>query len=262
MGRIAIVLEAAKPESRAALEHETVVSSTVPRAATMWAAIPFHCRWRYTFARRLPSDLRPIGYWRPITASNSSTVRGQRIRHRLSRQTVGSSASGSRSRSGVMGLMGASAPVSGLQCQGIDERAQPPQCRRPARPVGIFHEDVGVQLGCGGGEGFRQHPEPTDKLRTLCGAQLRRDGEQPSRLASRRSMGSGSDSHSVVLSQDDPDDVATGVTGQEAHPELQVSTRRQSQQQPALARRRVMHAAGLRLGSSRWMAAGEHCPAR
>ena len=34
----------------------------------------------------------------------------------------------------------------------------------------MFHEDIGVELG-GGGVGFRQHLEPTDKPRTLCGAQ-------------------------------------------------------------------------------------------
>ena len=63
---------------------------------------------------RLPGDLRPIGYW-PTVASNSSPFREQRIRHRLSRQTAGSSVPGSKSRSrpAVMGLMGVSRPASG-----------------------------------------------------------------------------------------------------------------------------------------------------
>ena len=64
MGRIATVLEAVKPERRAALEHETVavVQHSESGNDVGQHVIPFHCRCRYTVARRLPSDLRPIGH--------------------------------------------------------------------------------------------------------------------------------------------------------------------------------------------------------
>ena len=66
-----------------------------------------------------------------------------------------------------MGLMGVSASVSGFNAK---VSASEPS-RRSAQPAGIFHEDAGVRLGCGGGEEFRQHLKPTDKPRTLCGVQ-------------------------------------------------------------------------------------------
>ena len=89
----------------------------------------------------------------------------------------------------------------------------------------------------------------------------RRDGEQPSLPASHRTMGRGSDSHTFAPSRD-PDDTAPSAKGQGAQSGLQVSTRRKSHRQPALTRRRAMHAAGFRTGSSGSMAAGEHCSAR
>ena len=77
---------------------------------------------------RLPGDLHPTDHW-PITASNSSTVRGQCTRHRLSRQTVRSSVPGSRSRSAVMGLMGISPPAS---CSSARASASEPSRRSAA----------------------------------------------------------------------------------------------------------------------------------
>ena len=118
MGRIATVLEVAKPECRATLEHETVavVHRTESGNDVGQHVVPFHGRCRFTVTRRLPSDLHPIGH-SPITAANSLTVRGQRTRHRLSHQNAGSSFPGSWSRPDVMGLMGVSAPVLGLNAK-------------------------------------------------------------------------------------------------------------------------------------------------
>ena len=76
----------------------------------------------------VPPELRTTGHW-PITASNSSAVRGQCTRHRLSRQTVGSSVPGSRSRSAVMGLMGVSPPAS---CSSARASASEPSRRSAA----------------------------------------------------------------------------------------------------------------------------------
>ena len=137
----------------------------------MWAStvILFHGRCRYTVVRRLPNALRPIGHW-PVTASNSSTVRGQRTRHRLFRQTVGSSLPGSRSRSEVMDLIGVSALVAASMPN--HRRASPAAAVPPPSPTGGH-----IPSGCRRAarvwrrRRFRQHLKPTDKPQTLCGVQ-------------------------------------------------------------------------------------------
>ena len=64
MSRIAIVLEEAKPERRAALEHGAmaIVQRTDGGNDVRQHVIPFHGGCGYTVARRPPSDLRPIGH--------------------------------------------------------------------------------------------------------------------------------------------------------------------------------------------------------
>ena len=64
MGRMAIVLEEAKLKRRADLGHDTVavVQRTESGNGVGQHVIPIHSGCPYTVARRLPSDLRPIGH--------------------------------------------------------------------------------------------------------------------------------------------------------------------------------------------------------
>ena len=102
-----------------------------------------------------------------------------------------------------------------FQHQGIGEGAEPPQCRGLAQPAGIFHEDIGVQLRGSGGEGFRQHLDPTDKPRTLCGVQEGGMANSLLYLLRTERWGRASDSDSFAPSQDF-DDTAPSAKGQGA----------------------------------------------
>ena len=74
--------------------------------------VTLHGRRGHPVPRCLMGDLCSIAHW-PTTACSSSTVRGQRTRHRLSRRATDSFEPGSRSRSAVIRLMGSSAPARG-----------------------------------------------------------------------------------------------------------------------------------------------------
>ena len=72
-----------------------------------------------------------------------------------------------------MGLMGVNEPANGSSASASASEPSRRSAGRVVQPVGVFHEGFGVQLGCGGGEGFGQHLEPTDKPRTPCGIEDR-----------------------------------------------------------------------------------------
>ena len=65
--------------------------------------------------------------------------------------------------------MGVGASVSGFNAKASAIEPSRRSAAAQPNPARMFHEDVGVQLGGDGGEGFHQHLEPTDKPLTLGG---------------------------------------------------------------------------------------------